>query len=165
MTSTTGIDGTIGDHRIAAGAVPGRARARRVFVVGGQRGPIGSTGPVRTDLGLDLHAVGDATLAALLAAADGRIGPGPGVAVLDGQRVLLTSAPGVAAEVITVSDPAYLPGALAGWTLGLVHAAVEYVHRPRPRCSCPAGARAGGARRHRRRAADAVARRWPTSGC
>ena len=47
--------------------------------------------------------------------------------MLDGQRVLLTSAPGVAAEVITVSDPAYLPGALAGWTLGLVHAAVEYV--------------------------------------
>ena len=101
--------------------------ARRAFASVANVGPIGSTGPVRTDLGLDLHAVGDAILAALLAAADGRIGPGPGVAVLDGQRVLLTSAPGVQAEVITVSDPEYLPGALAGWTLGLVHAAVEYV--------------------------------------
>jgi hypothetical protein len=95
--------------------------ARRVFAAA----PVDSTS-LRTDLGLDIHATGDPDLAALLAAADGRIGPGPGVAVLGSNRVLLTSAPGVQAEVVRVSDPAYLPGALAGWTLGTVHAAVVY---------------------------------------
>ena len=130
MTSTAGTSSGSGSPG-TIGALLGRCLvtlgARRAFASVANVGPVGSTGPVRTDLGLDLHAVGDPALAALLAAADGRIGTGPGVAVLDGQRVLLTSAPGVAAEVITVDDPAHLPGALAGWTLGLVHAAVEYV--------------------------------------
>ncbi len=155
MTSTadtTGSSGTIGS---LLGRCLVALGARRAFASVANVGPIGSTGPVRTDLGLDLTLVGDPTLAALLAAADGRIGPGPGVAVLDGQRVLLTSAPGVPAEVITVNDPAFLPGALAGWTLGLVHAAVEYVLDLDLDAHGPARARADGARRHRRRAADA----------
>lgn len=107
------------------GALLGRCLAalgaRRVFGAA----PVDSTS-LRTDLGLDIHATGDPDLAALLASADGRVGPGPGVAVLGGNRVLLTSAPGVEPEVVRVGDPAYLPGALAGWTLGTVHAAVVY---------------------------------------
>jgi hypothetical protein len=114
----------------SVGELVGRCLAglgvRRVFVAA----PVTPIDPTviapHTDLGLDLRTVGDASLAVLLAAADGRIGPGPGVAILDGHRILLTSAPGVAAEVVRVTDPAYLPGALAGWTLGAVHAAVEY---------------------------------------
>ena len=100
--------------------------ARRVFVAS----PLTPLDPQviapSTDLGLALHPVGDPALAVLLASADGRIGPGPGVAIIDGRRLLLTSAPGVTPEVIRVSDAAYLPGALAGWSLGAVHAAAEY---------------------------------------
>lgn len=107
------------------GALLGRCLAalgaRRVFIAGS----VNDVAP-STELGLDLHPVGDPALAALLAAADGRIGPGPGVALLDGRRVLLTSAPGVEPDVLEINDPAYLPGALAGWTLGLVHAAAVY---------------------------------------
>ena len=86
--------------------------ASRVFIAG----PVSDVAPT-SELGLDLHPVGDPALAALLAAADGRIGPGPGVALLDGRRLLLTSAPGVEPDVVEVTDPACLPGALAGWTL------------------------------------------------
>jgi hypothetical protein len=125
------VNGDVAGADRTVGALLGRCLvalgARRAFAAVPNVGPVGSAGPVRTDLGLDLHAVGDPELASLLAAADGRIGPGPGVAVLDGQRLLLTSAPGVAPDVLTVTDPAHLPGALAGWSLGRVHAAVEYV--------------------------------------
>src|SRR4051794_726471 len=127
MTSTADRSGSSGTIGSLLGRCLVALGATRAFASVANVGPIGSTGPVRTDLGLDLHAVGAPTLAALLAAADGRIGPGPGVAVLDGQRVLLTSAPGVPADQLVVDDPTHLPGALAGWTLGLVHTAVEYV--------------------------------------
>ncbi|MEI7593744.1 MAG: hypothetical protein WCK41_11045 [Actinomycetes bacterium] len=107
------------------GALLGRCLAtlgaRRVFAAA----PVDSTS-LRTDLGLAIHATGDADLAALLAAADGRIGPGPGVAVLGANRVLVTSAPGVEPDVVRVSDPSYLPGALGGWTLGGVHESVVF---------------------------------------
>ena len=100
--------------------------ARRVFVAS----PLTSADPhviaPSTEIGLDLHPVGDAELALMLASADGRIGPGPGAAIIDGRRLVLTSAPGITADVVRISDPAYLPGALAGWSLGAVHAAAEY---------------------------------------
>src|SRR6478736_3337557 len=84
------------------GALLGRCLAalgaRRVFIAG----TVGDVAP-STELGLDLHPVGDPALAALLAAADGRLGPGPGVALLDGRRVLLSSAPGVPADELVVS--------------------------------------------------------------
>ena len=123
---TGGIGGGTGTIGELIGRCVAALGARRVFVAS----PLTPVDPQviapSTDVGLTLHTVGDAELAVLLAAADGRIGPGPGVAIIDGHRLVLTSAPGVAAEVITVSDPTYLPGALAGWSLGAVHAAVEY---------------------------------------
>ena len=78
--------------------------------------------------------------------------------MLDGQRVLLTSAPGVAAEVITRratrrTCPARWPAGRSG----SVHAAVEYVLDLDLDAPAPAGPRADGARRHRGRAAHAVA--------
>jgi hypothetical protein len=166
MTSTAGTSGSSGSSG-SIGSPLGRclvaSRATRAFASVANVGPIGSTGPVRTDLGLDLHAVGDPTLAALLAAADGRIGPGPGVAVLDGQRVLLTSAPGVPAEVITVKRPGLPAGALAGWTLGLVHTAVEYVLDLDPRRPCrPASNRWCSTTPA---SCSRCRRRWRTSGC
>src|SRR4051794_37556237 len=95
------------------GALLGRSLAAlgasRVFIAG----PVSAVAP-STELGLDLHPVGDPELAALLAAADGRIGRGPGVALLDGQSLLLTSAPGAVPDVVEITDPAHLPGALAG---------------------------------------------------
>ena len=95
--------------------------ARRVFIAGS----VADVAP-STEMGLELHPVGEPGLAALLAAADGRLGPGPGVALLDGRRVLLTSAPGRYAGSLISTTSASTPGALAGWTLGLVHAAVIY---------------------------------------
>ena len=115
MAEAPGTVGTLLGRCLAA------LGARRVFIAG----PVTDVAP-STELGLDLHPVGDPELAALLAAADGRLGPGPGVALLDGRRVLLTSAPGVEPDVVEITDAGYLPGALAGWTLGLVHAAVVY---------------------------------------
>ncbi|HEY5154128.1 MAG TPA: hypothetical protein VIJ47_05300 [Acidimicrobiales bacterium] len=123
MNPFAGGSGTVGEllGRCLAGL-----GVRRVFVAS----PLTPIDPQivapSTDVGLALHPVGDAELALLLASADGRIGPGPGVAIIDGRRLVLTSAPGVPAEVIRVGDPAHLPGALAGWSLGTVHAAVEY---------------------------------------
>ncbi|MFN8040614.1 MAG: hypothetical protein U0Q07_15480 [Acidimicrobiales bacterium] len=77
--------------------------------------------------GLGHLRVDEPELAALLADAAGRIGTGPGVALLPGRRVRLSSAPGAEAGVLTVTDPASLPVVVAGWTFGAVHAAVEVV--------------------------------------
>jgi hypothetical protein len=76
--------------------------------------------------GLAHVAVDDPELARLLAAADGRIGPGPGVAWLDGQHLVLTSQPGVRIDPWVVGDPVRLAAALATWTVGEVHAVSEY---------------------------------------
>lgn len=73
--------------------------------------------------------VPSAELAALLADADGRLAAGvdagPGVALLRGRRVRLSSQPGQRVEVQEVTDPASLPVVVAGWSLGEVHTAVE----------------------------------------
>jgi hypothetical protein len=76
--------------------------------------------------GLEHVVVDDPALARLLAAADGRLGPGPGVAWLDGQHLVLTSQPGVSIDPWVVSDPVRLAAALATWTVGEVHAVSEY---------------------------------------
>ncbi len=68
-------------------------------------------------------------LAVALADADGRIAAGvdagPGVALLAGRRLRLSSQPGEQVEPQQVTDPSSIPAAVAGWSLGEVHAAAE----------------------------------------
>ena len=70
-----------------------------------------------------------AELAVLLADAEGRLAVSPssrpGVALLPGRRLRLSSSPGEEVLAQPVFDPDALPGAIAGWTLDAVHAAVE----------------------------------------
>lgn len=75
--------------------------------------------------GLHHVRVDEPELAALLAGAAGRIGAGPGVALLPGRRLLLTSAPGVAPDRFRLDDVEAMPFTVASWTAGLVHAATE----------------------------------------
>lgn len=77
--------------------------------------------------GLGHLRVDEPALAALLADAAGRIGTGPGAALLPGRRLRLSSAPGLVAEPIVVADASELPAAVASWTWGEVHAATELV--------------------------------------
>jgi hypothetical protein len=79
--------------------------------------------------GLGHVRVDEPEVAALLADADGRIGPGPGpgVALLPGRRLRLSSAPGADAPRLEVTDPGSLPVIVAGWTFGSVHSAIELV--------------------------------------
>lgn len=69
--------------------------------------------------GLALVPVPERSLACLLADADGRLGPGPGVALLDGDVVYLSARPGAAVEPMPLGDPLLLPDAVAragDWT-------------------------------------------------
>jgi hypothetical protein len=79
--------------------------------------------------GLDEIEVGSDALAAILADADGRLavgpGAGPGVALLSGRRIRLSSQPGERAAPQEITDPTSIPAAVGGWSLGEVHAAAE----------------------------------------
>jgi thiamine pyrophosphate-dependent acetolactate synthase large subunit-like protein len=109
-TSGTGAD-LIGRCLIALGAT-------RVF---------GSAAPGLSGIpGLPHVLVEDPALAVLLADAAGRIGHGPGVALLPDRTLRLGSQPGAVAERILVDDVAALPALLAAWDVGSVFAAVEY---------------------------------------
>jgi hypothetical protein len=78
--------------------------------------------------GLGHLRVDEPALASLLADAAGRIGGGPGVALLPGRRLRLSSAPGLRVAAPTVvADVTELPAAVASWTWGEVHAATELV--------------------------------------
>ncbi len=77
--------------------------------------------------GLPHVRVDEPELAALFAAAAGRLGTGPGVALLPGRRLLLSSAPGVPADRFVLDDVEALPFTIASWTAGYVHVATELV--------------------------------------
>lgn len=77
--------------------------------------------------GLEHHQLADDQLARLLSEADGRIGPGAGVALTAEGVLWLSSAPGARPERYTISDPAELPSAIATWSVGQVHSAREYL--------------------------------------
>jgi len=79
--------------------------------------------------GIPVVDVPDADIATLLADAEGRLARAPdarpGLALLPGRRVRLSSRPGADVLAHPVVDPAVLVSSIAGWTLGRVHAAVE----------------------------------------
>jgi hypothetical protein len=70
-------------------------------------------------------AVDDWALAGRLADADGRIGPGPGVAFRADGRLRLSSRPGTVVDAVTLDDASSLPGVLASWSIGEVHTTRE----------------------------------------
>lgn len=78
--------------------------------------------------GLAIVPVASAAVAVALADADGRLSRSPsarpGVALLPGRRIRLSSQPGelTAALTVAIED---LPAAIAGWSLGRVHGATE----------------------------------------
>ncbi len=79
--------------------------------------------------GIAVVDVPSAEIAVLLADADGRLAtaPGlhPGLALLPGRRLRIGDQPGEQVIPHEVDDVESLPAAIAGWTLGEVHAAVE----------------------------------------
>ncbi len=112
----------------------GELLGRCLAAAGAQRcfGPVAlpgasTTGGADGAVALPHVAVRDPQLAALLADADGRIGPGPGVAWLPGGVLRLSSRPDAAAASVTVTDPEALCSLVALWSAGAVHAALELV--------------------------------------
>ena len=79
--------------------------------------------------GIEVVDVPEAGLAVLLADADGRLAtapsPRPGVALLEGRRIRLSSQPGEEVLAHPLTEVEQIPGAIAGWTVGQVHAALE----------------------------------------
>jgi hypothetical protein len=80
--------------------------------------------------GLGMVDVPSDELSSILADADGRLvaagAQRPGVALLTGDRLRLSSQPGADVPVQLLTEASSLPLAIAGWSLGEVHAAVEY---------------------------------------
>jgi hypothetical protein len=76
--------------------------------------------------GLPHALVEEPALAVLLADAAGRIGPGPGVALLPGRVLRLGARPGASPERVVIDDVELVPSAFAGWSLSEVPSTVEY---------------------------------------
>jgi hypothetical protein len=90
--------------------------------------------------GIEEVTVDEPELAVLLADAEGRIGAGPGAALLPGGRLRVGAQPGAGAEVVTLADPADVPAALATWPLHGALPSVEYVLELDLDAPAPAGA-------------------------
>ncbi len=74
----------------------------------------------------ELHRVAEPSVAIALADAAGRLGAGPGVALLGGRTIHLGSQPGLSPDPVVITDVIELPSALAGWDVGTVFAAADY---------------------------------------
>jgi hypothetical protein len=79
--------------------------------------------------GLEVVDVAEPELAVLLADADGHLArapsPRPGVALLPGARLRLSSQPGAPSLVQRITEAEVLAPVVAGWSLGEVHAALD----------------------------------------
>lgn len=74
----------------------------------------------------EVRTVSEPDAAIALADAAGRLGAGPGVALLGGRTLHLGSQPGLSPDPVIIADVADLPGALAGWDVGTVFATADY---------------------------------------
>lgn len=98
----------------------------RCLLAAGARRVFGSTeSGIRRLPGLSHVQVSDPAMAVLLADADGRIGTGPGVALLPGRRLHLGSQPGLPGERFVLDEPSSIPSVIAAWSFGRVHASVD----------------------------------------
>lgn len=73
-----------------------------------------------------VRTVAEPEVAIALADAAGRLGVGPGVALLGGRTLHLGSQPGLEPDPVVISDVADVPGALAAWDVGTVFATADY---------------------------------------
>lgn len=73
-----------------------------------------------------VHTVSEPAVAIALADAAGRLGDGPGVALLGGRTIHLGSQPGLSPDPVVIVDATELPAALAGWDVGAVFATADY---------------------------------------
>lgn len=91
--------------------------------------------------GIEVVDVPEAGLAVLLADADGRLAGSPsarpGLALLEGRRIRLSSQPGEEVLAHPLTEVEQIPGAIAGWTVGQVHAALELEIDLDPSAPCP----------------------------
>lgn len=79
--------------------------------------------------GVEVELVAEAEVASALADAAGRLHPsaGAGAALLPGQMLRLTSAPGARVDAVTIDEVEQLPATLAAWSIGVVHTSVDFV--------------------------------------
>lgn len=96
-------------------------------VVGANRVFGSSASGISGVAGLGHVRVDEPVLATVLADAQGRIGPGPGAALLPGRRLRLSASPGTDVVPVVVDDPALLVEAVATWTVGAVFGCAELV--------------------------------------
>ena len=89
--------------------------------------------------GLSHVPVADAPTARLLADADGRLGPGAGVA-LSGSHLRVSSHVGAVPDVLVVDDPADLPSVIARWAMTDLYGAVALDLRVDLAAPAPEGA-------------------------
>lgn len=118
----TGSQGRVpGSHTVGGllGAALAHHGARRVF---------GTPGDAVAGIeGLSHVRVDDADLAVGLAEAAGRIGDGPGVALVSGRRLVVGAVPGLRSEPVVVTDPEHLVEVVATWDRGPAGASVDMV--------------------------------------
>lgn len=77
--------------------------------------------------GLPHVRVEEPALAAVMAAAAGRVGPGPGAALLPGRTLMISAVPGYRSEPLVVTDPGQLVEMVAAWDRVGPAAAIELV--------------------------------------
>lgn len=77
--------------------------------------------------GLPHVRVEEPALAAVMAAAAGKVGPGPGAALLPGRTLMISAVPGYRSEPVVVTEPGQLMELVAAWDRMGPAAAVELV--------------------------------------
>ncbi len=124
-------DAPVPDERSGGGGAAadsvGALLGRCLRVVGATRVFGSSASGITGVPGLGHVRVDEPILAALLGDAQGRIGSGPGVALLPGRRLRLSASPSTQVVPVVVDDPSLLPEAIATWSVGSASGCAELV--------------------------------------